>query len=400
METIGWISSKQIISDHWIDFCKLNYFKMRGIVFRTVHKILDCSTKAMWYKTYKCPHCSSYKYICFSCKTRFCSSCSKSLSDNWINKLFSWWPQQLPYFHMIFTIPEDLWSFFKRYQHKWILKVLSQTANQVIFHFYAHKYKCKPWFVCVVHTFWAKLNWNTHIHYLITAGGISLNNDYLRINIKDNFLPFSAFKDAWKQCLLYNLKQWAYKNLDYKSEFLPFLDKYNFLRNQINPKTWESKSWFVHISKKTSSIKMVVSYIWRYLKRPVISQSRILSYDWFNVTYSYKDKHDNVIKQSTVSAIKFIWLLVMHIPEKFFKNIQYWWIFANRCKAKYIHIINNILPYFWRSGIPCVPKSFSERIIDFLWTDPFLCSCWHRFIIFSATYITNFWIFTKHFDSS
>ena len=37
-----------------------------------------------------------------------------------------------------------------------------------------------------------------------------------------------------------------------------------------------------------------MSYIGRYLKRPILSQSRILAYDRENVTFSYKDKYDKI----------------------------------------------------------------------------------------------------------
>gem|GEM_PF-4604921 len=39
------------------------------------------------------------------------------------------------------------------------------------------------------------------------------------------------------------------------------------------------KSWYIYFSKKATSFTVVLTYIGRYLKRPTISQSRILEYD-------------------------------------------------------------------------------------------------------------------------
>lgn len=141
---------------------------------------------------------------------------------------------------------------------------------------------------------------------------------------------------------------------------------------------------------------MIISYIWRYLKRPVIAESRILSCDWTTVSFSYKDKYDNKNKVKSVSVLEFIWLLIRHIPEKFFKNIQYGWIFANRCKNRYLHLINS--PQY--NSAFYAPSSFQIRQLHFTWIDPFLCSCWGKFSLFSSTFNYN-WIFiTKYFDSS
>jgi hypothetical protein len=285
------------------------------------------------------------------------------------------------------------------FQHKWVIKLLNIASKKVLLHFYKKTFNCKPWYTSVIHTFGAKLNRNPHIHYLISAGGISSNNDNIRTNIKDRFLPFSALAKARKQVLIYTIRQWAYKNLDYNKEFLPLNNLLSSLQNQTDS-SGKSKSRFVHISQKTSSIQMVLSYIWRYLKRPPISKSRIINYDWQNVTYSYVDKYDGKSKYITTSAIEFILLIISHIPQKFFKNIQYWWIFANRSKTKYIHIINYILPHSWRFHTIYVPKSFKERLFLFSWKDPYLCNCSAHLIPYSISFPSSFWFVTKFFDSS
>jgi len=139
----------------------------------------------------------------------------------------------------------------------------------------------------------------------------------------------------------------------------------------------------------------VLSYIGRYLKRPIIAQSRILDYDGHNVTYSYKDKYDGEIKTITVSAIDFIWYIIQHIPNKFFKMIYYSWIFVNRSKNKYLKIINTY--YNNQQKTPRIAKNFRERIFIFTWKDPLKCSCWwyfHRYQIIIQ------WYKPKYFDSS
>lgn len=155
------------------------------------------------------------------------------------------------------------------------------------------------------------------------------------------------------------------------------------------------KSWYIHFSKKANSFEIVLSYIGRYLKRPILAQSRILSYDGANVTFSYKDKYDNIVKTITVTAIEFIGYLIQHIPNKFFKMINYAWIFANRCKKKYLKIIN--IYYNNEQKIPKIARNFRERIYMFTGKDPLKCSCWwyfHKYQIIIP------WYKPKYFDSS
>jgi hypothetical protein len=144
-----------------------------------------------------------------------------------------------------------------------------------------------------------------------------------------------------------------------------------------------------------------LSYIGRYLKRPVIWESRILNYDWKEVTFQYKDKYDKQIKTNTVDSLDFIWLLIQHIPNRYFTLIRYWWIFANRCKQKYLKLIYTVFSNSGRSpSVSKIPSSFRQRIIAFTWKDPFICKCGGTFFPKSITlpYSNNF--YTIIFDTS
>ena len=81
-------------------------------------------------------------YINFTCKCRFCNSCSKPSSDKWITNLFSWRPSHLHYYHLFFTIPEELRDFFK--DNRKALNILPDVGNKVLTYFFNKNYECKP----------------------------------------------------------------------------------------------------------------------------------------------------------------------------------------------------------------------------------------------------------------
>lgn len=385
MQTITWhISIKNIFENNRISFSKQYGHLTRSICFKAVNDILTCKDSSRGFATRKCNHCSDIKRIAFSCKSRFCNSCWTPQSDLRMNRLLSRWPPQLHYYHLAFTIPSELRPFFK--SHRSALKLLPKVASDSIIYFFRSKHKTTPGILSVIHTFWAKLNWNPHVHLIITSWWFDQYDCYKPIS----FIPYQLILPSWKKWLLRALRSWIKTNC---SDPVPHLKLINSLYSQKDSFDQE-KSRYIYFSKKAQSFQIVLSYIWRYLKRPTISQSRILAYDWSSVTFQYKDKYDSQDKTITCSALHFIWYLIQHIPNKYFHMIYYHGIFANRCKSKYLSLLKT---YFNSSSkIPTIPTSFSQRLYFFSWKNPLACECWGFFRLYSLV-MPGYP--TKYFDS-
>lgn len=386
MEIITWhISIKNILKDNRILFCKKFGNSIRDFSYETINKVLLCWSQELWFATLKCNDCWETKHVPFTCKSRFCNSCWKPQSDIWFNKLIYRWPKWLNYYHLAFTIPEELRPFFRK--HRLALNLLPKVASNAMLYFFQSKHKSIPWILSVIHSFGAKLNWNPHVHLIVTAWWIQCNWKFKHIN----YIPYKLILPSWKKYLLKNLKERCYKNIENPTNDIKLL---NYLYQQKNDLDKE-KSRYIRFSKKANSFHIVLNYIWRYLKRPIISQSRILHYDWDSITFSYKDKYDNKTKTITTSSIEFIWLLLQHLPNKFFHMIYYYWIFANRCKTSYLRNINSQLnnPLYINNA----PIKFYQRKMLFTWNNPLVCTCWWCFSLCS---IFIPWYQTKYFNSS
>lgn len=383
MEIVTWNkhSIKQILLNHRDEFIQLNWKLIRSSTFEAVNKVLFCWSESLWFATYKCSCCNEYKHISFTCKSRFCNSCWKPQSDLRFNRLLSRRPPHIDFFHIAFTIPTELRPFFK--DNRKALILLQQAASQSILYFFHKKYKCTPWLLSVIHTFWAKLNRNPHVHFILTAWGTTQSLFFNKIS----FLPYKGIIASWKMWLLRLINIRIKSNLSWSSLKIRS-SLINSLYKQID-NSWNLKSWYIYFSPKPHSFNIVLSYIWRYLKRPVISQSRILDYNSDSVTFSYIDKYDKQKKVITCSPLDFIWLLIQHIPNKHFKLVFYSWIFANRCKSKYLRILNSRIKPF--------PTSFRDRFFSLNWKDPFDCPCWWYFYLHT---ISIPWYPTKFFNSS
>lgn len=375
MEIITWpISIKSIFGINRIYFQKQNKGLIRQNTIENVEKILDCWTWVKWFASYKCDWCNIVKHIHFTCKSRFCNSCSQPQSDIWMNKLINWRPQKLLYKHVVFTIPLELRRFFK--DHRNALKILPSTAANAIM-FFIRKQKLTPWILAVIHSFWGQLNRNPHTHIIVTNWAIRNNWTF-----KDNiYIPFTAIRASRTKFLIKNLKDRTYKNLsgDICKQEIKFLNQFYDYHSKI---TWEETSRHVHFPEKPCSFRDIIWYIWRYVKRPVIAQSRILDYDWKNVTFNYTDKRDKQVKNITCSVFEFMGLLLQHIPNKYFRMIYYYWAFANRSKKNYLDIIYT---YFQQPTTKVfIPKTFAQRMFFFTGKNPLHCTCWwcfHKFKI-------------------
>ena len=114
MEIITWnFSLKHLIDNHFLDFSQNSPYKIRDHIFDVFSYTRLCWTWGLWFATFECPCCHKQKVTNFTCWSRFCFSCSKPKSDKRISHLLSWLPQNIDYYHIFFTIPEEFRRFFR-----------------------------------------------------------------------------------------------------------------------------------------------------------------------------------------------------------------------------------------------------------------------------------------------
>ena len=194
VETLtGPYTLKRILQDHWPFFLVKYGDRLRPAITEEVDKVLTCrDPHKSGYHLYRCPaHPEIEKVVPHSCKSRFCSSCGKVATDAWMDKAVADFVD-VPYRHIVWTIPDTLWDFFL-WDRK-LLNILFTAARTTMLEW------CKgrgfiPGIVMVVHTFGSKVNVNTHIHMLVTEGGLNLQKNGW---VHNEYFPWQAFKDPWK----------------------------------------------------------------------------------------------------------------------------------------------------------------------------------------------------------
>lgn len=310
---------KQILQDHWASFVDENRnIIIRQVVFEEVNKVINCGNPDYGYALYVCEHCGKFLKVPFRCKSRFCNTCGvKYAQDRALSMVQK--SIRCKHRHIVFTMSDKLWDYFQKY--RFLLDGLFEAASRTVLSWFYEMNKSQnftPGIMCTLHTFGRDLKWNPHIHMLCTEGGAG-NTEVFRIV---HHINFKALRYRWQKLLL-----------DYLGEHLPTseLPRFKKLKNEIYK---EYKNGFYVYAKpdNITSISQTINYVVRYTGRPAMAQSRILDYDGTYVKYYYERHEDGQRVEETIHAYEFIKRLIKHIPDRNFKVVRYYGLYAKEHK--------------------------------------------------------------------
>jgi hypothetical protein len=156
-----------------------------------------CRTASLGGHVYSCPECDQVQYQYHSCRNRHCPKCQVRKGEEWLEK------QQdlllpVPYFLLTFTLPDDLRT-LARSQQRLLYNTLFRTSAVA-----AQKLALDPRYVGgqigmvgVLHTWGRDLTYHPHVHYLVPAGGIGNDGEWLPV--RNNFLlPVKALSKIFR----------------------------------------------------------------------------------------------------------------------------------------------------------------------------------------------------------
>ena len=287
----------------------------RPAVIQNVDKMIHCGDPSHGGAMYACAHCGNLKFVPFRCKSRFCPSCGNKYNQmrsfHMSSKLVS-----CVHRHCVFTIPEELRIYFLR--DRKLLNLLFSSVRDVVLRMFFKMNKTEnftPGFICVLHTFGRDLKWNPHIHALISEGGAGNITPWRPVKHFD----YTFLRNAFRKVLLEKMT----------AAIGPSFRK---VKNDIYKN--HAEGFYVRAKPNLCTPDVTIKYISRYLGRPVIATSRIDKYDGDNVTFHYTRHEDNKTIEECVPALDFIKRLIVHIPEKHFKMLRYYGIYAKHHKQE------------------------------------------------------------------
>lgn len=272
-----------------------------------------CRKPAMGGQVYVCKECNEYHYSYHSCGNRSCNTCQNNKAEEWLVKNYD---ILLPvdYFMITFTLPDELRK-FARSNQKLFYNLLFKCSEKSIGKLSTNpKYiGGKPGYLGVLHTWSRTLSYHPHIHFIITAGGLSDQEDrWIKSNSKF-LLPVKALSVIFRAKVRDGLKK---QNPE--------------IFNKIFPDTW-TKKWVVN-SVPVGNGSFALKYLAQYIFRVAIGNSRILKHENGFVTFKYKDSKTNQWKFMRLTAEEFIRRFLQHVLPRGFVKVRYYGLFANKNK--------------------------------------------------------------------
>ena len=172
---------------------------MPGNHLKVINDIICCRTSACGFTVYECGECLTTHYLPRSCGNRHCPSCQHQKGSDWMKIQIE---RQIPTHHFMvtFTVPEAIRPFIRSHQHvayNAMFKASSETMKKMV---PDDKFigGDTPGHFGVLHTWGRTLNYHPHIHFVVTGGAWSEEDQAWHPSRPDFYLPVMAVSKIYR----------------------------------------------------------------------------------------------------------------------------------------------------------------------------------------------------------
>jgi hypothetical protein len=293
-----------------------------GYVQRTLSALLRCRTSALGGHIDECDACGHIRISYNSCRNRHCPKCQNTQREAWIEDR----KQDLlpvPYFHVVFTVPDKLNGLFIRYPEK-MYNLLFHSVWETMEQFGYTQLHAETGMFAILHTWGQNISLHPHIHCVVPGGGIDYKNQWKQVKVSENDKTFLYWVENLSTVFRKKFDDALKKQLPQDKQFVRELYK---------------KNWVVYAKEPFGGPAQVVEYLGRYTHKVAISNHRILKIDDDGVTFRWRDYHDNnKEKIMTLSGVDFLQKFCLHILPKRFVRIRHYGLLSTS-KRKLLRVV-------------------------------------------------------------
>lgn len=299
--------------------------------------IRDCKSGSLGVNISQCPDCGHTEFHNNSCRNRSCPNCQAVNQEIWVDKRRAE-VIDTPYFHVVFTLPHELNTLFYCNQ-KLLYGLLHRCCAKTLLELSADKkyLGATPGIIQILHTWNQEMLYHVHMHCIISGGGLTPDRR-IRKSKGHFFIPVMVLRDKFKGCCLAALDSL------YQSGELVFSSSCEKLRNSYEWSAFRNdlyeKDWCPYIKETFNGFGNAIEYLGRYTHKIAISNSRILSVDNQQVSFSARGKKPGEPPRTiTLENTEFIRRYLMHVLPSGFQKIRYYGFLNNRGKSKNLKLI-------------------------------------------------------------
>jgi hypothetical protein len=295
--------------------------------------IADCHTERMGGNTYVCA-CGHREVHYNSCRDRHCPLCQGAARALWVKtRLSELLP--VPYFHVVFTVPQELLSLAYKNQ-RFFYTLLMTVAQNTLLAVCGNQENLggRVGGMSVLHTWNQKLGYHPHVHCIVPSGGIATDGTRWIPGSSRYLVPVKRLSRVFRGKLLSGLEGAIHRTV--------LAGDAERIRSSL--KKAVANDFVVYAKPPFGGPEQVVKYLGRYTHRVGISEQRMLSYTAGTVRFSYIDrKACNAKKVLTLPLSDFVRKFVSHILPKGFRKIRYFGFLGNRDRTASISTVRTLI---------------------------------------------------------
>jgi hypothetical protein len=244
----------------------------------------------------------------------------------------------------VFTLPDSL-ALLALQNARVIYNLLFRAVSETLLRIAADPKHlgARLGFFAVLHTWGQTLMLHPHLHCVVPAGGLSLDQPRWISCRPRFFLPVRVLSCLFRGLFLHHLMQ-AYQDgkLQFAGEIQRLASREAFTR-LLNKS--RKKKWVVYAKKPFGGPQQVLDYLGRYTHRVALSNHRLLRLEHGRATFSWRDYRDSgASKEMTLEAEEFIRRFLLHVLPEGFQKIRYFGFMANRHRAVNLALCRSLIP--------------------------------------------------------
>jgi hypothetical protein len=300
------------------------------------YNIQTCRTAAQGAHVDECPQ-GHYKVIHYnSCRHRSCPLCGADEIEAWVHAQEQR-ALSCRYHQVVFTIPDQLhplWMFNRpEFTH-----LMFRAAWRSLHSFFTDSRWLGglPGAIAVFQSWGETLNVHPHLHFLVTAGGLSAGGRWVEPT-RDFLFPAAALRAKFQGKFLAYLKQ-AIQAGTLCAPAPQSAQQALNLFNQLGRRKWN-----VRIQPAYEHPRGLIKYLAFYLRRGPLSEQRIRHYQAGTVRIAYKRPDQHRQQTLSLTAPEFIRRLLVHVPSKGLRVVRSYGLFHHRC-VQQLHSARDQLP--------------------------------------------------------
>ena len=289
----------------------------RLAVRKNFDKVTKCGTLALGAEVFASEN--EEKKVPHTCKARPCPRCGHRATIQWQREQWCSLPD-IPYAGIVLTMPDVLWPIFRQNRH--LLHHLPKLGATVIQHWAKLKYGVRLLIMVIPHTFGARLNFNSHLHILVSAGGLQES------------------EGCWVTSLVFDeeklMHMWRFAVITFLREAVLAKALTSNLSNaQLGTvlRTQYERWWSIDVDHFASK-EHFLRYAGRYVRRPPIAQYRFVKITDREVRFWTKDKIQKRRVNISFTPEEFVATLAEQVPNRYQHAIRYFGLLAPGSKAR------------------------------------------------------------------